>query len=58
MRPEEEVHMLLGLAMILGIAWLLRLTVFKVTAVGFHLLVVLAVVGLIAHVAGRSKRLT
>ena len=52
--------MLLALAAILGIAWLLGLTVFKVTAVAFHLLVVLAVVGVIAHFVrgGTTRRLT
>jgi hypothetical protein len=51
--------MLLAIAVILGIAWLLGLTVFKVTAVAFHLLVVLAVVSVIAHFArGTTRRLT
>ena len=51
--------MLLALAIMLGIAWLLGLTVFKVSAVAFHLLIVLAVVGLVAHFArGTSRRLT
>ncbi len=50
--------MLLILAVLLGVAWLLGLTVFKVTAVAFHVLVLLAVVGVIAHFASRGRRLT
>jgi hypothetical protein len=50
--------MLLALAVMLAVAWLLGLTVFKVSAVAFHLLVVLAVVGFIAHFARGSRRLT
>jgi hypothetical protein len=57
--PRRRHTMLLALAVVLGIAWLLGLTVFKVSAVAFHLLIVLAVVGLIAHFArGTSRRLT
>lgn len=41
--------MLLAVAILLGVAWMLGLTVFKVTAVAFNLLVVLAVVGLVVH---------
>jgi hypothetical protein len=58
-QPRRRHTMLLALAIVLGIAWLLGLTVFKVSAVAFHLLIVLAVVGLIAHFArGTSRRLT
>lgn len=50
--------MLLALAVMLAVAWLLGLTVFKVTATAFHLLVILAVVGVVAHFARGSRRLT
>ena len=50
--------MLLAIAVLLAVAWLLGLTVFKVTAVAFHLLVVLAVVGLIAHFVRGGRQLT
>ena len=50
--------MLLAIAVLLAVAWVLGLTVFKVTAVAFHLLVVLAVVGLIAHFVRGSRQLT
>ena len=43
--------MLLAIAIILAVAWLLGFTVFHVTAAAFHILVVLAVVAIIAHVA-------
>ena len=57
--PRRRHTMLLALAIMLGIAWLLGLTVFKISAVAFHLLIVLAVVGLIAHFArGTTRRLT
>lgn len=41
--------MLIALAVILGIAWLLGFTVFKVTSVAIHLLIILAVVSLVGH---------
>ena len=49
--------MFILLALILGIAWLLGFTVFKVAAVGFHLLIVLAVVSLVLHLV-RGRRVT
>jgi hypothetical protein len=41
--------MLLALALILGIAWVLGFTVFHVASAAIHVLLVLAVVGVIAH---------
>jgi len=41
--------MLLILAIILGIAWILGFTVFHVASAAIHILLILAVVGLIAH---------
>ena len=49
--------MFILLALILGIAWLLGFTVFKVASVGFHLLIVLAVVSLVMHLV-RGRRVT
>jgi len=47
--------MLLLLAVILGVAWLMGFVVFHVSTAAIHVLLVLAVVGLIAHlVRGRS----
>src|SRR3954468_8984058 len=43
------INMLIALAIILGIAWLLGFTVFKVTSVAIHLLIILAVVSLVGH---------
>ncbi|HVZ89479.1 MAG TPA: DUF5670 family protein [Polyangia bacterium] len=50
--------MLLALAIILAIAWVLGFVVFHVASAGIHLLVLLAVVSLIAHVvrAGARRR--
>ena len=50
--------MLLAIAILLAVAWLLGLTVFKVTASAFHLLVVLAVIGLVAHFVRGSRAIT
>jgi hypothetical protein len=47
--------MLLVLAILCAVAWLVGLTIFKVSAVAFHLLVVLAVVGLIVHFMRRRR---
>jgi hypothetical protein len=41
--------MFITLAVLLAVAWLLGFTVFKVTSVAIHLLVLLAVVSLVAH---------
>jgi hypothetical protein len=41
--------MFIMLAVLLAVAWLLGFTVFKVTSVAIHLLVLLAVVSLVAH---------
>jgi hypothetical protein len=47
--------MLLLLAVIVGIAWLLGLTVFHVAGGAIHLLLVLAVVGIIVHFVRASR---
>jgi hypothetical protein len=50
--------MLLAVAILLGVAWMLGLVVFKVTSVAFNLLVVLAVVGLVMHfLRGDGRRM-
>lgn len=41
--------MLLILALVLGIAWILGFTVFHVASAAIHILLILAVVGVIAH---------
>jgi uncharacterized protein DUF5670 len=41
--------MLLLLAIILGVAWILGFAVFHVASVAVHILLILAVVGVIAH---------
>jgi hypothetical protein len=41
--------MLLILAIILGVAWLLGFTMFHVASGAIHILLVLAVIGLIVH---------
>ena len=52
--------MLLALAVILGIAWILGFGVFHVASAAIHVLVILAVVSLIAHLVrgGAGRRLT
>lgn len=49
--------MLLLLAVLLGVAWLLGLTVFKVTSVALHALVLFAIVSIVVHFArgGRTR---
>ena len=49
--------MFIVVALILGLAWLLGFTVFKVASVGFHMLIVLAVVSLVLHLV-RERRVT
>jgi hypothetical protein len=47
--------MLLILAIAFAVAWLLGLVVFKVSAAAIHLLLVLAIIGVVAHfVRGRQ----
>jgi hypothetical protein len=41
--------MFLAIAIVLAVAWLLGLVVFKVSAAAIHLLIVLAVIGLVLH---------
>jgi hypothetical protein len=52
---EEDVIMLIVLAVILGIAWVLGFTVFHVASGAIHLLIILAIASLIFHfVRGRG----
>jgi uncharacterized protein DUF5670 len=54
-QSEEDVIMLIVLAVILGIAWVLGFTVFHVASGAIHLLVILAIASLIFHfVRGRG----
>jgi type IV secretory pathway VirB2 component (pilin) len=54
---QEEIIMLIVLAVILGIAWLMGFTVFHVASGAIHLLVILAIASLIFHfVRGRGTR--
>jgi hypothetical protein len=47
--------MLLLLALVLLVAWILGFTVFHVASAAIHILLILAVIGLIAHfVRGRA----
>ena len=52
--------MLLGLAIVLAIAWVLGFGVFHVASMAIHVLVVLAVISLILHIArgATSRRVT
>jgi hypothetical protein len=51
--------MFLLLGLVLLVAWVLGLTAFKVTAAAVHVLLVLAVIGIVAHfVRGRRTRIT
>jgi hypothetical protein len=49
--------MLMILAILLAIAWISGFTIFHVTSVAIHILLLLAVVSLIAHFA-RGRRVT
>jgi hypothetical protein len=52
---QEDIFMLIILAVILGIAWVMGFTVFHVASAAIHLLVVLAIASLILHfVRGRG----
>lgn len=48
--------MLLILALVLGIAWVLGFTVFHVASAAIHILLILAVVGVIAHLLRGGTR--
>ncbi len=51
--------MLLVLAIILAVAWILGFTVFHVASGAIHILLLLAVIGIVVHlVRGRSARMT
>jgi hypothetical protein len=43
--------MILIMAVILAVAWLLGFAVFHVASLGIHLLLVLAIVGVVVHLA-------
>lgn len=49
--------MLIGLAILLALAWVLGFTVMHVSSFAIHILIVLALVSLVAHVV-RGRRLT
>ena len=49
--------MLIGLAILLALAWILGFTVMHVSSFAIHLLIVLAVVSVVAHLF-RGRRLT
>jgi hypothetical protein len=49
--------MLIGLAIILALAWILGFTVLHVSSFAIHLLIVLAVVSVVAHLF-RGRRVT
>jgi hypothetical protein len=56
----EEVPMLLGLAIVLAIAWVLGFGVFHVASAAIHVLVVLALISLVLHIVrgAGSRRVT
>jgi hypothetical protein len=49
--------MLIGLAVLLALAWVLGFTVFHVSSFAIHLLILLAIVSVVAHLF-RGRRLT
>ena len=54
---STEAYMFLTIALVLFVIWALCLLVFKITAGGIHLIVVIAVIALIVHfVRGRGTR--
>ena len=50
--------MFIVLAIILGLGWLLGLTVMKVSSVAIHILLVLAIVSAVLHFVRRGSRST
>ncbi|MEO6773870.1 MAG: lmo0937 family membrane protein [Kofleriaceae bacterium] len=48
--------MLLILAILLGVAWILGFAVFHVASAAIHILLILAVVGVIAHFVSGGAR--
>jgi hypothetical protein len=50
--------MLLALAIILGIAWVLGFGIFHVASAAIHVLVILAIISLAAHVVRRGTGTT
>jgi hypothetical protein len=54
---DRRLSMLIGLAILLAIAWILGFSVFHVTSVAIHVLIVLAVVSLVMHLV-RGRRTT
>lgn len=49
--------MLIGLAVLLALAWVLGFTVFHVSSFAIHVLILLAIVSAVAHLV-RGRRLT
>jgi hypothetical protein len=47
--------MLLALAIVLGIAWILGFGVFHVASAAIHILIVLALLSLVVHIARRAS---
>jgi exopolyphosphatase/pppGpp-phosphohydrolase len=54
---DRRLSMLIGLAILLAIAWVLGFSVFHVSSVAIHVLIVLAVVSLVMHLI-RGRRTT
>jgi len=54
--PRKESTMFVILALLLGVAWILGLTVMKVSGFAIHVLLVLAVISVVLHfIRGRSS---
>jgi hypothetical protein len=53
--PQEANVMLIALAVILAVAWLLGFSVFHVASAALHILIILAVIALIAHLFGARR---
>jgi hypothetical protein len=51
----EETPMFVVLAVLFGIAWLLGLTVMKVSSFAIHVLLILAVISVIVHFVRRTR---
>ena len=52
---EEEVLMLLFLAIILALAWIAGFGVFHVASAAVHVLIILAVISVVAHFVRGSR---
>jgi len=54
--PRKESTMFVILALLLGVAWILGLTVMKVSGFAIHVLLILAVISVVLHfIRGRSS---